>query len=149
MTTATVVTLVCGVTLCQAALPKAGVEKPARQRASPLQIGYLDGWARTHYEGAMKHKPKLSMPNSQAVLLKEIEVFLIEQNVSATAFGDDVMGDRHLVKRLRNGGLVKLPTADKLRQYMAAERVKAAKAKKTTGGVKRRPTKRAALSPAL
>lgn len=97
----------------------------------------------------MKHNTKLSMPNSQAVLLKEIENFLIEQDVSPTAFGDDVMGDRHLVRRLRNGGLVKMPTADKLRAYMAAERAKVARSKAGAAKRARRPTKRAALTAAM
>ena len=56
-------------------------------------------------------------------LLNEIETFLKETGMSATRFGDDAMGDRPLVMRLRAGRDVKLATVDKIRAFMAKHRV--------------------------
>jgi hypothetical protein len=58
------------------------------------------------------------MQNSNSSLLREIESFLDSSELSASAFGQEVMGDRHLVRRLRNGGSVTLPTADKIRGFI-------------------------------
>jgi hypothetical protein len=59
------------------------------------------------------------MRNSQHSLLGEIERFLKTSKLSATAFGEQVMNDRHLVRRLREGGSVTLKTADKIRSFIA------------------------------
>jgi hypothetical protein len=61
------------------------------------------------------------MRNSQHSLLEDIERFLKASKLSATAFGEQVMNDRHLVKRLRQGGSVTLKTADKIRSFIADE----------------------------
>jgi 5-formyltetrahydrofolate cyclo-ligase len=58
------------------------------------------------------------MQNSNSSLLQEIERFLDRSELSASAFGQEVMGDRHLVRRLRDGKTVTLPTADKIRGFI-------------------------------
>jgi hypothetical protein len=58
------------------------------------------------------------MQNSNSSLLEEIESFLDRSELSASAFGQQVMGDRHLVHRLRGGKTVRLPTADKIRGFI-------------------------------
>ena len=59
------------------------------------------------------------MRKSETSLLNEIDEFLSVSNLSATAFGEKVMNDRHLVRRLKNGGSVTLKTADKIRTFIA------------------------------
>lgn len=58
------------------------------------------------------------MQNSNSKLLQEIERFLDLSGLSASAFGEEVMGDRHLVRRLRDGKTVRLPTADTIRGFI-------------------------------
>jgi hypothetical protein len=61
----------------------------------------------------------------QPNLLNEIEVFLETHGLSATAFGEMALGDRHFVKQLR-GRPGKKPrrvwpeTADKVRCFMVS-----------------------------
>jgi predicted Ser/Thr protein kinase len=76
------------------------------------------------------------MSSSQKSLLEEIEAFLELSTLSPTAFGEKAMNDRHLVRRLRDGGSVTLKTADKLRTFMEAQRPP------------KRPTRRADHRPA-
>ncbi len=59
------------------------------------------------------------MTRSTDKLLAEIERFIVENDMSATAFGDAVMNHRHLVRRLRSGCSVTLDTADRIRAFMA------------------------------
>ena len=58
------------------------------------------------------------MRKSETSLLNEIDDFLSVSNLSATAFGERVMNDRHLVRRLKDGGSVTLKTADKIRTFI-------------------------------
>lgn len=56
-------------------------------------------------------------------LLKEIESFikaqrLAGQRLSDTTFGRLAVNDGKFVGRLRNGGTVTLPTAERIRSYM-------------------------------
>jgi hypothetical protein len=65
------------------------------------------------------------MRNSETALLCEIEGFLEVSGLSPTAFGQEVMGDRHLVHRLRSGkSSVTLKTADKIRSFMREWKLK-------------------------
>ena len=56
--------------------------------------------------------------SSDARLLTEIEAFMDRASMSATSFGVEAMGDRHLVRRLRQGGTVQQKTADKIRDFI-------------------------------
>lgn len=58
------------------------------------------------------------MRDSETTLLNEIDDFLSVSNLSATAFGEKVMNDRHLVRRLKAGGSVTLKTAAKIRTFI-------------------------------
>jgi hypothetical protein len=49
----------------------------------------------------------------------EIERFLVRTGMAPSTFGRRVANDHKLVKRLRAGGTVRLPTADHIRQFMA------------------------------
>jgi len=56
-----------------------------------------------------------------AKLLDEIEAFLENHpKISATAFGDMAMNDRHLVRQLREGRRTWPETEQKVRAFMAA-----------------------------
>lgn len=52
-------------------------------------------------------------------LLQDIEAFLEAHEISATAFGDSALGDRHLVRQLRAGRRVWPETEQKVRDFMA------------------------------
>lgn len=54
-----------------------------------------------------------------AQLLTEIEAFLATHEMAATRFGDEALGDRHLVRQLRAGRRVWPETAAKVRTFMA------------------------------
>lgn len=60
------------------------------------------------------------MTRSTDELLSEIESFIAANGMSATAFGELSMGDRHLLRRLRSGGSVTLDTADAIHLFMRA-----------------------------
>lgn len=55
-------------------------------------------------------------------LLQDIETFLEthKASLSATAFGDSAMGDRHLVRQLRTGRRIWPETEQKIRRFMAS-----------------------------
>lgn len=53
------------------------------------------------------------------MLLAEIERFLNQTGMPPTTFGVTVMNDWHLVRRLRDGGSVRMPTADKIREFIS------------------------------
>lgn len=57
-------------------------------------------------------------------LLQEIEAFLTETGMSATAFGLDALNDPPFVAQLRGGRDPKMSTAERCRAFMAAEREK-------------------------
>jgi len=59
------------------------------------------------------------MTRSTDKLLADIERFIVENDMSATAFGEAVMNHRHLVRRLRSGCSVTLDTADRIRAFMS------------------------------
>ena len=59
------------------------------------------------------------MVRSTDRLLADIEAFIQRSDMSATAFGEAAMRDRHLIRRLRAGGSVTLDTADAIRRFMA------------------------------
>ena len=65
----------------------------------------------SHYGG--------DMTRSTDKLLADIERFIVENDMSATAFGEAVMNHRHLVRRLRSGCSVTLDTADRIRAFMS------------------------------
>lgn len=56
---------------------------------------------------------------SNEILLRQIEQFLKKSGMSATSFGDQVLRDRHLVRRMRRGGGVTLRTADRVDAFIA------------------------------
>ena len=58
--------------------------------------------------------------------LEEIEAFLAEQKMSATAFGKAALNDPPFVAQLREGRNVTLATVDKCRAFMAKAREGAA-----------------------
>ena len=64
---------------------------------------------------------------TRAELIKEIEAFLEETGMPPTSFGINAVGDRALMISLKAGRDPKLATADKIRNYMAAERKRLAK----------------------
>lgn len=55
-------------------------------------------------------------------LLAEIETFLARDGIgiSATRFGEMALGDRHLVRQLRDGRELRSKTASKVRDFMAS-----------------------------
>ena len=55
-------------------------------------------------------------------LLHDIEAFLEAQGISATSFGAQALGDRHLVRQLRAGRRVWPETEAKVRRFMATYR---------------------------
>lgn len=67
------------------------------------------------------------MSKSQDILLREVEAFLVKSGMPATSFGEQLMNDRHLVRRLRAGSEVRLRTADKIREFIANYNQKKAK----------------------
>lgn len=60
------------------------------------------------------------MTTSREILLSEVEAFLARSGMPPTAFGELLMNDRHLVRRLRSGRDVTLSTADRIRQFILA-----------------------------
>lgn len=56
-------------------------------------------------------------------LLTEIESFLGETHLKATTFGLRALNDGTFVKRLRDGAGVTASTVDRVRAYIAAQRV--------------------------
>jgi len=66
-------------------------------------------------------------------LLDEVELFLLQHNMSASALGLEFANDAHLVRRLRNGQTIWLDTADRLRDFLKSETLKRAKAKAKSG----------------
>lgn len=57
-------------------------------------------------------------------LLQDIEAFLETHSatLSATAFGEGAMNDRHLVRQMRNGRRIWPETEAKIRRFMATYR---------------------------
>lgn len=51
-------------------------------------------------------------------LLSQIEEFCRASGMSVTRFGDQSIGDRGLIRRLRAGGSVTLPTADRIYKFI-------------------------------
>ena len=86
----------------------------------------IDTWANAHYARGM---------DSTAQLVAEIEAFLKRSGMSASYFGRLAGNDGKLVDRLRDGGSLTMPRADKIRRFMAeaaADSAKpSAKARKT------------------
>ena len=85
----------------------------------------IDPCTVSHYGG--------DMTRSTDKLLADIERFLVENHMSATAFGEAVMNHRHLVRRLRSGCSVTLDTADRIRAFMSEVKPRRA-ASKGNGG---------------
>lgn len=59
------------------------------------------------------------MSTSREVLLGEVEAFLDASGMSPSVFGEKLMNDRHLVRRLRAGREVTLTTADRIRGFIS------------------------------
>lgn len=59
------------------------------------------------------------MQNSAKHLLAEIEAFLKQHEMPATAFGIASVNDGHLVRRLRDGKGTTLARFDKVKAYIA------------------------------
>lgn len=59
------------------------------------------------------------MSTSREVLLGEVESFLETTGMSPSVFGEKLMNDRHLVRRLRAGREVTLTTADRIRDFIS------------------------------
>lgn len=62
-------------------------------------------------------------------VLAEVESFLTETGKTATAFGYDALRDPTLVHELRKGRECKRATRERIRQYIAGERERLARAK--------------------
>lgn len=58
-------------------------------------------------------------------LLSEIDAFLRDAGVAETTFGRHAVNDGKFVGRLREGAGITVATVDRVRAYIAAERVKA------------------------
>lgn len=52
-------------------------------------------------------------------LLEDIEKFLERHSLSATALGQNALGDRHFVRQLRAGRDVRMSTVERVRKFMA------------------------------
>lgn len=78
-------------------------------------------------------------------LLAEIEGFLAGSGMAATEFGERIMGDRGLVRRLRSGLDVTTATADKCRALIKAHKADKEGAPRTRPRRSRRETEAAAL----
>jgi phosphopantothenoylcysteine decarboxylase/phosphopantothenate--cysteine ligase len=70
-------------------------------------------------------------------LLGEIEGFLAQFQVTASKFGVAAVNDGHLVAKLRKGSSVTLKTADRVRAYIAGERVALPSAKDAQTSLRR------------
>lgn len=51
-------------------------------------------------------------------LLSEIETFIEAHGLSATAFGEQALRDKHFVRELREGRDIRLSTQGKVREFM-------------------------------
>ena len=58
---------------------------------------------------------------SHDALLKEIEEFLLTTGMNVSTFGRMASNNGKLVKRMRSGCSVTLPTADAIRAFMTSE----------------------------
>ena len=67
------------------------------------------------------------MSTSREVLLREVEAFLDASGMSPSVFGEKLMNDRHLVRRLRAGREVTLTTADRIRGFISENQKPASK----------------------
>lgn len=74
-----------------------------------------------HLTGA-KSYPMLSTMDSTQALLREIEAFMASTGIAMSAFGEEACGNKHLVRRLRSGSSVTLPTADQIQAFMRSYR---------------------------
>lgn len=55
-------------------------------------------------------------------LIADIETFCAAHGISESRLGVMVIGDKHLVKRLRRGGDVRVSTVDRVRHFMLTYR---------------------------
>lgn len=62
------------------------------------------------------------MRTSREILLGEVEAFLDTTGMSPSVFGEKLMNDRHLVRRLRAGREVTLTTADRIREFITCQK---------------------------
>ena len=68
------------------------------------------------------NSPSGAAPLATSSLLEDIEEFLAETGLAASAFGEKAMGDPSFVLRLRNGRDCYFATEDKARRQMATWR---------------------------
>lgn len=66
------------------------------------------------------HIKNARMKSSHEILVAEIDAFLKRAKFSDTRFGELVMNDRHLMRRLRSGSDIKLSTVDNIREFMSS-----------------------------
>ncbi len=52
-------------------------------------------------------------------ILSDIEAFLATHGIAPTRFGDEALGDRHLVRQLREGRRLWPETEAKVRKFMS------------------------------
>lgn len=64
--------------------------------------------------------------STMASLLREIEDFLAETQMKKTAFGLKALNDGTFVSRLQDGANVTVKTVDRVRAFIARERVRIA-----------------------
>ena len=57
-------------------------------------------------------------------LVREIDVFLAESDMAESTFGRKAVNDGKFVNRIRQGGDVSIRIAEKVRLYIASERLK-------------------------
>lgn len=59
--------------------------------------------------------------STREIVLSEIEQYLSQRGVSATAFGREALGDHRFVFRLRSGAGITDRTIDRVRAFMAED----------------------------
>jgi hypothetical protein len=77
------------------------------------------------------------MSNQTTSLRDEIRLFLEETGMSSSYFGKRAAGNSELVSRLEMGRTVTLPTAERIRRFIAERRARLKRTHRANGGVAR------------
>ena len=62
------------------------------------------------------------MPSTRDQLLREIKTFLRVAKMTPASFGGAAAGNNKVIAKLERGGTISIDTADRIRDYIAAER---------------------------
>lgn len=73
--------------------------------------------------------------SSREKFVAEVEAFLTRTGMSARAFGIAALNDGRFVARLRDGGDVRLETADRVRRFMEAHERRPGKSQAHSDGL--------------